>query len=134
MLSPFLPTIKKTGIELPLKPYDVECICAVHHILSKDLGCRLTVESLALEIGINRNKLHYGFRQVFGVTIHDFLEQQRMEKAEELLSTTHKSIKIIALLTGYKSSSSFGDMFKKRHGISPLQYRKRAWSGVAEAV
>jgi AraC-like DNA-binding protein len=134
MLSPFLPTIKKTGTELPLKPYDVECICAVHEILTKDLGSRITVESLALEIGINRNKLHYGFRQVFGVTINDFLEQQRMEKAEELLENTHKSIKVIAALTGYKSSSSFGDVFKKRHGISPLQYRKRSWTGVSEAV
>lgn len=111
---------------VPLKPFDLECINAVHHILTRDIHARITIESLALEIGINRNKLHYGFRQVYGTTIHDFLEQQRMEKAELLLATTYKSIKNIAALTGYKSSSSFCEVFRKRFGISPLQYRKRA--------
>jgi AraC-like DNA-binding protein len=128
MLAPLLPTIKNTITVLPLKPYDLECIGAVHQLLSKNPVSRFTIEALATEIGINRNKLHYGFRQVYGVTIHEFLEQHRMEKAEELLVGTYKSIKTIAALSGYKSSSSFGDMFKKRTGLSPLQYRKQAWA------
>jgi AraC-like DNA-binding protein len=127
MLAPLLPTIQNTITVLPLKPYDLECISAVHQMLSKNPVSRLTIEALAIEIGINRNKLHYGFRQVYGLTIHDFMEQQRMKKAEELLVETYKSIKAIAALTGYKSSSSFGDMFKKKTGLSPLQFRKQAW-------
>lgn len=110
---------------IPLRPYDLECIALAHQLLCKDPSPRLTIDSLAIEIGINRNKLNYGFKYVYGVTINEFQEQQRMEKAELLLATTRKSVKAIASLTHYCTSSRFGVVFKKTYGITPLQYRKK---------
>lgn len=116
---------------LVFKPYDLQCIHQAHTILSKDPPPKMTNEALALEVGINRNKLHYGFKHVYGQTITHFLEQQRMQKAELLLSTTYKSVKVIAALTGYCNSSRFGSVFKKTFGMSPIQYRKQCRSARA---
>jgi|GEM_PF-572767 len=110
---------------MPFKPYDLDCISQAHSILAKDPTTKITNEALATKVGINRNKLHYGFKHVYGTTINHFLEQQRMEKAELLLSTTYKSVKTIAALTGYCSSSRFVAVFKKAFGVTPYQYRKQ---------
>lgn len=107
------------------KPYDLDCIDMAHTILLKDPTARITNEELAMKVGINRNKLHYGFKHVYGITITHFLEQQRMEKAELLLTTTYKSVKTIAAITGYCTSSRFCSVFKKTFGITPYQYRKQ---------
>jgi AraC-like DNA-binding protein len=110
---------------MPFKPYDLSCISMAHTILSKDPTARITNEALAMKVGINRNKLHYGFKHVYGITISHFLEQQRMEKAELLLSTTYRPVKTIAALTGYCTSSRFCSVFKKTFGVTPYQYRKQ---------
>jgi AraC-like DNA-binding protein len=107
------------------KPYDISCINMAHTILLSDPTTRITNEELALKVGINRNKLHYGFKHVYGITINHFLEQQRMQKAELLLSTTYKSVKTIAAITGYCNSSRFVTVFKKTYGTTPYQYRKQ---------
>ena len=110
---------------IPLKPYDLDCIALAHDILSQDPTRKIKIESLSMEIGINRNKLHYGFKQVYGSTIYTFLEQQRMERAQLLLLTTHKPIKTIASLTRYCTSSRFGVVFKKTFGVTPREFRKQ---------
>ena len=110
---------------IPLRPYDLNCIALAHQILCKDPSPKTTIDGLALEIGINRNKLNYGFKYVYGVTINEFQEKQRMQKAELLLCTTRKSVKIIASLTHYCTSSRFGVVFKKTFGVTPLQFRKQ---------
>lgn len=108
-----------------LRPYDLDCIAQIHDMLSQNPTSKKTIESLSMEAGINRNKLHYGFKQVYGLTVYDFIEQQRMQKAQLLLSTTHKPIKTIASLTRYCTSSRFGIVFKKTFGITPREFRKQ---------
>lgn len=107
-----------------LKEYDLECVLSAKDILCQEPPRFITIEGLAIEVGLNRTKLQYGFKQVFGVSIYDFQLQKRMEKAKQLLQKTEKSIKEIARLTGYKSTSSFSQAFKKASGIAPLAWRK----------
>jgi AraC-like DNA-binding protein len=114
-----------SGGGLPLKPYDFYCITLAYIMLSKDPSPQLTIQALAAEVGINRNKLHYGFKYVYGLTIHDFQERQRLQKAVRLLSTTHKPVKTIAALTGYCNSSRLSVLFKKTFGVTPNQFRKQ---------
>lgn len=110
---------------MPFKPYDLDCIAQARDILCKDPAHRIRNADLAQEVGINRNKLHYGFKHLYGQTINHFMEQQRMEKAEFLLSTTYKPVKAIAAITGYCTSSRFCTVFRKNFGVTPYQYRKQ---------
>lgn len=110
-----------------LKEYDLECVLSAKEILCQEPPRFITIEGLAIEVGLNRTKLQYGFKQVFGVSIYDFQLQKRMQKAKSLLRRTEKSIKEIARLTGYKSTSSFSSAFKKATGIAPLAWRNNGF-------
>lgn len=117
---------KKVNGALLLKPYDLHQVVQAHNLLTQNPPTTLTTEMLAIAVGINRNKLHYGFKQLYGVTIHAFRVQQNMEKAKYLLTTTQHPIKTISKMTGYKSSSDFGVAFKQQFGLTPSAFRKQA--------
>jgi AraC-like DNA-binding protein len=109
-----------------LKPYDLNQVVQVHGLLTRHPPTPLTTDMLALAVGINRNKLHYGFKQLYGVTIHVFRVQQNMKRAKYLLTTTPHSIKTISVMVGYKSSSDFGYAFKKEFGVTPSTFRNQS--------
>ena len=124
-ILPALQAVRQASTVIYLKQYDVQCIQEAHRILSKETAPQLSIEGLALEVGLNRTKLQYGFKKLYGINIYDFQLQQRMEKAKQLLLTTQKPVKVIAQLSGYSSDSSFVAIFKKISGITPLQFRKQ---------
>ena len=49
----------------------------------------------------------------------------RMEKAEDLLKTSSDKVREIALEVGYKDPNYFNRAFKKRHNMTPEEFRKR---------
>lgn len=48
-----------------------------------------------------------------------------MEKAEDLLKTSSDKVREIALEVGYKDPNYFNRAFKKRHNMTPEEFRKR---------
>ncbi|MCP4044891.1 MAG: helix-turn-helix transcriptional regulator [Gammaproteobacteria bacterium] len=93
------------------------------HILEKDMLNSLNMYSLSRKIGLNRNKLSYGFRDYFGITIFDFCKQTRLKKAYEMLLDTELSILQIADAVGYTHASSLTVAFKAYYGRTPIQVR-----------
>ena len=66
------------------------------------------------------------FRKEANMPPAEFLMQLRMDKAESLLRETTFSITEIANMIGYTDALAFSKMFRKRHGVSPRQYRSEA--------
>src|SRR5690349_16906029 len=99
---------------LRLKQEDRERLQAIHQLITKDASKHFTIEQMALEAGINRTKLQYGFKQLYGYGIFEYQAQLRMEMAETMLLETDYTIKRIAMLTGYKYKSNFTKAFKKK--------------------
>ena len=70
------------------------------------------------------------FRRIFRrVTQHSpvhFLQKCRLDRAAQELATTQRPVKEIALDVGYCSISHFSRTFKRRFGVSPLQFRAQA--------
>lgn len=109
--------------KIKLKHVDIQRIKAVKDILSHKQLPHTTIQHLAYEAGMNRTKLQYGFKKLFGVSIYTYQVQMRMEKAKKLLENTDKPIKQIAALAGYNTISSFSAAFKKAFGVTPSQWR-----------
>lgn len=63
------------------------------------------------------------FKQHTGKTPFAFLLEVKLEKAKTLLKHTDHSIEEICYLSGFNSQSYFSQIFKKRTGVSPSQYR-----------
>ncbi|MDX2214187.1 MAG: AraC family transcriptional regulator [Oculatellaceae cyanobacterium bins.114] len=63
------------------------------------------------------------FKQSTGVTPHQYVLQQRVERAKQLLKTTDLSVMDIALLCGFSSHSHLGKWIQHYTGLSPKAYR-----------
>jgi len=65
------------------------------------------------------------FKEQYGVSFQGFVQNLRMEKAAELLKLTKLPVGSIALRVGYRDLSRFGQHFRRKHGRSPLRWRKK---------
>jgi AraC-like DNA-binding protein len=93
-------------------------------IILKNLSNPPTITELAAQVGTNACYLKQGFKQIFGSTIHSFVQKQRLEKAKNLLSKKNTSILEIAETIGYSNVSSFSLAFRQQFGITPSQFIK----------
>ncbi|HEX2951574.1 MAG TPA: helix-turn-helix transcriptional regulator [Armatimonadota bacterium] len=66
------------------------------------------------------------FREQYGLSPKQYLQQIRMEKAEELLQSNLFSVTVIAEKTGFSSVYHFCRAFKNYTGFTPLEYQKHA--------
>ncbi len=84
----------------------------------------ITLPSLAKLLNLNSSYLSSKFKSINGIGFKEYLNNVRIGHAEKLLIETKKSITDIALECGFESSNYFGDIFRKRNGVSPSEYRK----------
>jgi len=106
-----------------IKRRDIAVLQEVRQFIEENYTREIPIAFICKEFGINRTKLQEGFNQLFGVSVHVFISQMRMEKARDMLKNTDEAVKTVGLECGYKTLSSFTRVFTKLHGISPKQYR-----------
>jgi len=78
-----------------------------------------SVELLSKQAGCNQFKLKKLFHHFFNNTPYGVLLEIRMNKAYELLETTHCHVNIAAAFVGYNHASNFSTAFVKFFGVSP---------------
>lgn len=72
------------------------------------------------------------FKQVFGITPSDYVNNVRLSYAQNMLEYTSLAAFQISERLGFKSQNSFSRLFKAKHGITPLEYRKRLQQSIKE--
>jgi AraC-like DNA-binding protein len=83
-----------------------------------------SIPDLARRIGINQTKLKASFKAVFGLTIYDFIQKCRMERASELVSNSQLSIAEVAYAVGFEYPANFTHAYKRYYGYLPRQVRR----------
>ena len=81
-------------------------------------------DELSKELHTSYSKLSKTFSRVEGITIEQYLLQQRIEKVKELLSYEEKTISEIAFDLGYSSTAHLSAQFKKITGMPPSAFKK----------
>jgi AraC family transcriptional regulator len=104
---------------------DREKITKAREILLQHIGEPLTIKALSRKVAINECYLKKGFKELFGTTIFDFYQTQRMEHAKYLLYDKGLSVTDVSSLLGYSSISHFSTAFKKHTGIKPCELLMR---------
>ncbi|MGI8952198.1 MAG: helix-turn-helix domain-containing protein [Chitinophagaceae bacterium] len=99
----------------------VERIYQAREILLQRIGEPITIKALSRKVAINECYLKKGFKEVFGTTIFDFYQQQRMEHAKYLLYEKGLNVTDVSALLGYSSISHFSAAFKKHTGLKPCE-------------
>jgi AraC-like DNA-binding protein len=101
-----------------------ERIYQARDILLQHIGDPITIKELSRKVAMNECYLKKGFKEVFGTTIFDFYQQQRMEHAKYLLYEKSLSVTDVSALLGYSSISHFSAAFKKHTGLKPCELLK----------
>ena len=100
---------------------DREKITKARTILIQHIGEPITIKELSRKVAINECYLKKGFKELFGTTIFDFYQSQRMEHAKYLLYEKGLSVTDVSVLLGYSSISHFSTAFKKHTGLKPCE-------------
>lgn len=98
-----------------------ERIYKAREILLERIGDPITIKELSRKVAINECYLKKGFKEVFGTTIFDYYQQQRMEHAKYLLYDKGLNVTDVSALLGYSSISHFSAAFKKHTGLKPCE-------------
>ena len=98
---------------------------AARDVLLKNINTPITIKQLSKKVGINECYLKKGFKEIFGSTIFEFYQTQRMEHAKYLLYEKGLSVTEVADLLNYSSISHFSTAFKKQTGIKPCELLNR---------
>jgi transcriptional regulator GlxA family with amidase domain len=83
------------------------------HIRDLAMGCRLS-----------QSHLQHLFKRHTGIRLGHLLNQQRLERAADLLAHSDMSIKEVACAVGYEHTSSFSRAFLRWFATAPSQYRR----------
>jgi AraC-like DNA-binding protein len=79
----------------------------------------------AKELCITPEYLSRILKTFSGKTVNKWISNALMTESKILLRTPDLSIQQIADILHFADQSSFGKFFKKHHGLSPLEYRKK---------
>lgn len=86
----------------------------------------ITVEQISQEAGFSPYHFIRLFYAAYRRTPHQYLVQQRIERAKELLRTSDMPVSDICFAVGFESLGSFSTLFRREAGLSPSAYRQRA--------
>ena len=98
---------------------------AVTEHVCRHLDQRLSLDDLADVAGLSVSRLAHLFRELTATTPQQFLEQQRLARARQLLAATPLSIKEIAQQVGFENPFYFSLRFRRGTGMSPRAWRRR---------
>ena len=100
----------------------------VLELIDAALDARLTIETLAREVGLSPAHFARAFRESLGRPPHQYLLALRLERARRLLETTKASLSDIAQRTGFADQAHFTRLFKRAFGVTPGALVRRALS------
>ena len=95
-------------------------------IMKEDTCGNHALEDIAASLGISYSLFRREFKRSCGNSPGQYRLELKIAKAKELLYSTNKSIAQIAETLHFESAGQFSTFFRKRVGVSPLEFRKRA--------
>ena len=107
-----------------IKKQDREKLYQAKEILTNNIEAPPSLNELSKLIGLNSYKLKKNFKELFGVPVFKHLQNERLNKAHDLLRDSDISIQEAAWVVGYESVSSFSNAFIKKFGFRPSEIKK----------
>ncbi|MNY53294.1 Arabinose operon regulatory protein [compost metagenome] len=75
-------------------------------------------------IHFNPSYLSRLFKQESGINLSEYIDDVRIEKAKGMLTSEEMKIAEVGARVGYETPHSFTRFFKKKIGMTPLEYRE----------
>ena len=99
------------------------CVGAIETFINANLGGRITLDDIANHVYLSTRQVSRIIRQEYGMSLSHLVAEKKLRTAEMLLGSTDMKVKDIAASVNLGSDNYFFEMFKKKYGMSPLEYR-----------
>lgn len=106
--------------------YTDRLIPFIQHHVAANLAGDLSLTALATLVHHSPTYLSRLYKRTTGIMLSDYITQERMKKARELLAETGMKIQEVATTAGYEGASQFNRSFKRIYQMTPQEYRERA--------
>jgi AraC-like DNA-binding protein len=107
----------------PWQKRKVDCYLREH--LERPLPVKQVAQQVSLSVG------HFcrAFKESFGTTPHTHIIRLRLERAQQLMSTTRDSLSHIALSCGLADQAHLSKLFRRWIGETPNGWRRQNFAG-----
>lgn len=99
----------------------MESLRKAKDILDADIANAPTLAFLARKVGLNEYKLKTGFKKMFGMPVHAYIIDRRLEEARMLLETKGLRVTEAAQMVGYSELGQFAGKFRRKFGVTPSE-------------
>ncbi len=93
----------------------------LHYCYHRDVS----LEEVANISFLSLNHLLRCFRQVFGISPHQYLVTVKLQHAQRLLTNSNSSLNQICNEIGFQSVGTFCNLFKRKTGVTPQEYKTK---------
>jgi len=108
-----------------LSPRELARVREARERLLANLGTPPRLDDLAEQVGLSSRRLNLGFRQLFGMTVFDYLLEARLLAARRAIEEgLDMPLKQLAWSLGYRQLSNFVTAYRRRFGVSPGRHRR----------
>ena len=97
--------------------------CAVKVIEDNIDNSNFTVEEFGQSVGMSRSTFYNKIKSLTGLSPVEFIRDIRLKRASQLLGTGQLLIKEVAFMTGFSDTKYFGECFKNKYGMTPMEYK-----------
>ncbi len=94
----------------------------IHHI-HDNITNKILINELCRKAYLSRNAFFKWFKEQFGITPVDYINNERLKLSKQLLAERMHSISQISNLCGFSDVNYFVRLFKKTEGITPGTYK-----------
>lgn len=122
LLSHFFAFILSPSKQI-LNETDTRKIYLAKDIITERMDKPPSLNELSHIIGLNSNKLKKNFKNIFGIPVFKYLQEERLTKAHSLLQNGDMTVQEVAWFVGYESLSSFSNAFHKKFGYRPSEIK-----------
>lgn len=95
-------------------------------IIARHFAADIEMETVARQVGLNYSSFRKLFKKIVGISPLAFVEELRISRSKELLTHTDRTSQQVAYAVGFNTPYYFCLFFKKRTGMSPLEYRRHS--------
>lgn len=98
--------------------------------ISRNIYKKITLEDISDYVQLSPNYMCILFSNEMGLSIHNYIQSEKMNIACNLLRFSDRSISDISSYMGFQTQSNFSSVFKKWIKMSPSEYRERNYKEV----
>lgn len=99
---------------------------SVRSLIEHDISSHISVRSIAEAHRLSESSIKSYFSRVYGKSISEFRQEQRLRHAAALLAGSSAPVSDIAAACGYSNHGRFSRLFRERFGMNPLDYRRHS--------